>query len=208
MKKLLTVAMILIAGMAMSQKVVKTSGDISKIKGIKDYKVEFDWSQMQVAVDMWGKDLQDEKDYTDKKVNDYNQKEEGKGDKWMDDWNHGKTTVYPEKFVLLMNKTAGKKGGKFATESESKYVLKVTTVVFMPGWNIGISKKPAFVSFKYTFYEENGGERTELCSFMCNNVVGSQAFGGFDYTTTSRVQESYAKAGKILAKFLIKKAFK
>lgn len=207
MKKLLTAAMVLIAGMAMSQKVVKLSGDVSKLKGITDFAVEFDWSEMQVAVDMWGKDLQAEADYTEKKVMDLNQKEEGKGQKWMEDWNHGKTTAYPAKFLELLNKSTSKKGGNFAEGSDAKYVLKVTTTVLMPGWNIGVSKKPAFVSFKYTFYELKGTERVELCSFQCLNVVGSQAMG-FDYTTTARVVESYAKGGKILGNFLMKNAWK
>ena len=207
MKNLFTAALLLIASVTMAQKVQKISGDLNKLKGIKEWKVEFDYAEMKVAVDMWGKDLQEEATYTEKKVMDLNQKKEGRGQKWMDDWNHGKTTVYPEKFLLLLNKVAGKKGGNFSQEMDTQYVLKISTIVLMPGWNIGISKKPAFVSFQYTFYEVKDGQRTELAKFQCNNVVGSQMMG-YDYTTTSRVQESYAKAGKILGKFLVKKAFK
>ena len=182
--------------MGMGSKIVlKSGGDLNKIKTEKTFKVEYDYSKMKVG------EYNTEAEYVDKKVKEYEKKEKGKGDKWKEGWVGSRKDRYEPKFEELFNKASD---GMTVAQNppKSKYTLIVKTVFLEPGYNIGISKKPAFVNFEFTFVETEN-PATIVAELYANNVIGSQSMG-FDFDSGSRIAESYAKAGKMLGKFLAK----
>ncbi len=200
MKKLKLPLMLLfvtIASVSFSQKIKIQEGDLSFLKGVTELNVVYDYSNMEV-----GK-FKTEQAYIDKKVKEKNDKEPGTGDKWLESWKGSRERVYQPKFETLFNKVLEKKNMTIAEgRTDAKYTLIVKTIFTEPGFNIGVAKKPSAVSFEYIIVET--GTDNVMCSMIQLNVPGAQAMG-MDYDTSTRISESYAKAGKMLAGFIYKK---
>lgn len=182
---------------AMAQKKTHAKkGKYDFLKGEKTLNLEFNYNFMTI-----GKKNISEEDYVNKKVTEYNKKEAGKGDKWKAGWEGSRETRYEPKFEALINKSMTKSGVKASKGAEAKYTLVVRTVMIEPGYNIGISKQPAYVNFEFDFIETE--TKKEVASYMLYTVVGSQ-MGGFDFDSGSRIAESYAKGGKMLGAYIAK----
>ena len=184
--------------MSFGQKILTLEGDegFDFIVGQTTVNVEFDYSDFGVG------DYDSEDDYVKKKVDEGNKKEPGKGDKWKDSWYGSRERVYQPKFMDLINKGLEKKGIVFVEGAEdAQYTLVVKTTFIEPGFNIGISSRPSAVSFQYIFKDSDGNVVARLSQKM---VPGSTAMG-FDFDTSGRISESYAKAGKMLAGHIYKK---
>lgn len=171
------------------------SGDVSVLSGEKTVNVQYDYSEFGV-----GK-FATEKEYLDKKSAEYNAKEPGKGDEWKKNWVADRKNRYEPKFEELFNKGMEGKGLKAESGSGAKYTFIVHTTYVEPGFNVGVMRKNAYLNYKVDLVE-TGGKKT-VAEIILSNVAGGQ-FGGFDYDSGTRIAESYAKAGKLLAAFLEK----
>lgn len=181
---------------ASAQKIILETGNASVLKGEKSINLVYDYSSFGV-----GK-FATEKEYLDKKTEEYNKEEPGRGDKFKDSWFAARENRYQPKFEELINSHSAKKGMVYGKFPDAKYTLKVKTTFVEIGFNVGVMKRPAAVSFQYIIYETANPGKI-VASFKQNNVPGSQAMG-YDYDVGSRVAESYAKGGKMLAKVLSK----
>ena len=175
-------------------------GDNTKgyLNGVKKIAVQFDYSKARV-----GK-FATEADYVNEKVTELNKKEAGKGDKWKEKWDTQKDAVFTPKFETLINEYAKDKGleiGTKVTDAELTMVLTITKLE--PGWNIGISRQDAFVSFQIDIYK-TADMSNPVATYEMNNVPGG-TFGGFDFDASTRLGESFAKAGKELGAFFAAK---
>jgi len=179
-----------------SSKVMVESGDISALKDEKLFNLKFEYDGMAV-----GK-FKTEAEYTRTKVQEYNAKEKGKGDAWLNGWRNARQEKYEPKFSELINDVMKKKEVKYENSPSAKYTLIVKTTFTEPGYNIGIAKYPAFANFDFIFVE-TANPSNVVAKLYVQNVIGQQAMG-FDYDVSSRVCESYAKGGKMLGKFLLK----
>lgn len=198
MKKILTIALVLISVVAFSQKITLKSGDLSGLKGQKFVDIEYDYSAMRV-----GK-FADEKDYVSGKVADYNKKEAGRGDTWKRDWEGDRASRFQPNFEKLLNKYLEKAGvvvGPEHNEAAYKFVVKTTRTE--PGYNIYVSRMNAEIDIEVIVYK--GGK--EVARVISKGNPG-RTFGGNDYDTGLRIQEAYAKAGKEFGNFLSKKYLK
>lgn len=179
-----------------SQKIVKSEGNLSFLKSSPSINIEYDYSEMGV-----GK-FKTEEEYIAKKVDEYNKEEAGRGDKWKESWTNSRERVYHPKFEELFNKYAEKSGVKGErNNSDAKYTLIVKTTFTEPGFNIGITSKPAAINVEYIFVET--GSTKVLAKFTQAKIPGSQAMG-MDFDTSTRISESYAKAGKMFGAYLSK----
>lgn len=197
--------MLLIAGFvavtamtAKAQKMVQEVGDLTMLVGQTKMLVEYDFSELDM-----GKEGS-ESEYLEKKRTDLNKKEAGKGDKFVEGWKKNQTERYEPKFEELFNKTMKGKMDISQSNKDAKYKLIVKTLTLYPGYNVGVSKVPAYVSFAFIIVETANPDKI-LSKTVVKNVVGSQAMG-YDFDAGSRLQESYAKAGKMLAGYIKKKA--
>jgi hypothetical protein len=189
------IAALLLTGSAFAQKIILESGKVPSLLSEKKINVEYDYSSFGV-----GK-YKTEAEYVKHKMEEAEKKEAGKGKKWQDGWVDARKERYEPKFEELINK-ATSKGASFGSYPDAKYTLKVKTTFVEPGWNVGVSKKPAFVSFEYYIMETASPEKV-IAKLSQQKVPGSQAMG-YDFDMGSRLAESYSKAGKMLGKYLSK----
>jgi len=186
---------LLLTGMCVNaQKITLKSGSFGPLKGQETLLVKYDYSNLAV-----GK-FDKEDDYIAKKVADYNKSEAGKGEKWEADWKNDRSARFEPKFELLFNENIqGMKCDKQA--AGAKYELLIHTIFIEPGFNIGVTRKPAFINVEITLKEVGTGKQVALVTVQ--NCPGRDAMG-FDYDTGYRIEEAYAKLGKSMAGFINK----
>lgn len=179
-----------------AQKMVLKNGSFDFIKDQKTVLVEYDYSNLGV-----GK-FDKEDDYITKKMAEYNKDEAGKGDKWKEAWFNDRAGRYEPKFELLFNENMAARGLKCdKAASDAKYVMVVHTTFIEPGFNVGVTRKPAYINVEIFFKEAASGK--ELAVLSVQNCPGRDAMG-FDYDTGYRIEEAYAKLGKSVAAFINK----
>jgi hypothetical protein len=158
--------------------------------------VKYDYSNLAV-----GK-FDKEEDYVTKKAADYNKSEAGKGDKWKESWVTDRATRYEPKFELLFNENMQSRNMKVdKSATDAKYVMLVHTSFIEPGFNVGVTRKPAYINAEVTIKEVASDK--VLAVITVQNCPGRDAMG-FDYDTGYRIEEAYAKLGKAVAGFMAK----
>lgn len=198
MKKigLLFLSMMLLASVGNAQK-LKQTGDLKFLKGQAEVNVEYRYDNMKV-----GKITEEQ--YIEESMADREKAEMGAGEKWLAGWKGNRESRFQPSFEELLNKTA-EKGSKFGSYPDAKYTLVFHTTWTEPGYNIGISKMPAYINATAYFMET--GTDTELANITITKAQGSQ-YGGYDFDAGTRLAESYALSGKRLGAMLMKVAYK
>ena len=193
MKKLILIALLSISLGGFAQKIKLVEGDLSPLKGQKSVNTEFVYDGMLVTTKN-----KPEAEYLAEKTAEYNKKEPGKGDKWAVMWKEDRKTRFEPQFRELF----AKHSEMSASDEKAKYTLIFKTTSTETGYNIGISKRPAFIDGELSIVETANKDKV-IAKIAIFNVVGSQ-FGGYDFETGARLQECYAKAGKELGGFIKK----
>jgi hypothetical protein len=181
---------------SMAQKIRTESGDLSFLKGQTELNIKYDFSDFQVG------GFASEEEYKTKKIKEYNDKEAGKGDTWENSWERDKKERFPNKFEELFDKGLISKIHAAQNNEKATYTLIIKTTFIEPGFNVGVMRRSAAVSYEYIFVE-TGNESKVLAKLKQPNVPGAQ-FGGYDFDSGTRVSESYAKAAKMLADYMLK----
>lgn len=197
MKKTIATFLLLscIATLSFAQSIVLTSGSVDFIKDQKVIDFFFTYDEMLVG-------KLTEQEYVDKKTTEYNKKEDGKGEQWKAAWYGDRKERFEPKFLELFDKYMSEVGIAAGTEG-AKYRIEINTDFTEPGWNVGVMRQNASVDLSCKVKDIETGE--QVASIRIRNASANN-FWGTDFTSGYRVQETYAKAGRELAKFLIKKA--
>jgi hypothetical protein len=178
---------------ANAQKIKVKEGDLSALKGQTEINTTFEYEHIKV-----GK-FDNEQDYINKKKDEYNKKEPGKGDTWEKAWKSDRAERFEPKFNQLFTENGDIKAGSFP---DAKYTLVFKTNFVEPGFNIAIARKSASVDGEAWIIET--ATKKVIAKLSVDDCPG-RIFGGFDFDTGLRLQESYAVAGKGLGKFINKK---
>jgi hypothetical protein len=182
-----------------AQKVEVVKGDLRFLKNEKLLNVEFSYDKMTIG------ELPSE--YTAKKVKEHNDKEPGKGDQWLTEWNDNKTIKFEPAFISSFMKATKKYGvtiGK--NEASAKYTVNVSTVfmeIGFTGWSV--AKKDSEIHLVLTFYEGNNHDK-EIATVNLTESKGNA--GDYSYTSGVRIAAAYTEAGKSFGKFLDSKVYK
>lgn len=172
-----------------AQKLKLTEGDLSALKGETSINFEFTYDNMSV-----GK-FDTEKEYVEKKTEEYNKKETGRGDNWAKSWVSDRHARYEPKFIELFTKASGMPESKSA-----KYTIIFKTKFTEPGFNIGIVRKNAKIDGEAVIVE-TANKKKVIAVISVDNALG-RTFGGYDFDTGLRIGEAYADAGKALGKYI------
>lgn len=172
-----------------AQKLKLTEGDLSVLKDETAINFEFTYDNMAV-----GK-FDAEKDYIEKKTEEYNKKESGRGDNWAKSWVSDRQARFEPKFIELFTKSSGMSESK-----KAKYTLIFKTKFTEPGYNIYISRKNAKIDADAVIVETANKSKV-IAIISVDNALG-RTFGGYDYDTGLRISEAYADAGKALGKYI------
>jgi hypothetical protein len=190
MKNLFLITLICLSLSGYGQKLKLLEGDVSVLKGQKAVKTEFTYDNMSV-----GK-FPKEADYVAQKKADYNKKEAGTGDAWEEKWVSDRKERFEPQFRELFAEY-----GKISTVGEdSPYTLIFKTVKTEPGWNIGISRAPAYIDAEVWIVDTKDPAKV-YAKISITKAPGRDAMG-YDFETGARLQEAYAKSGKELGKFI------
>ena len=81
------------------------------------------------------------------------------------------------------------------------YTLALRTLFIEPGFNVYMARRPAYTNLEAAFVKT--GTTADLAVITMMKSPGRDALG-YDYDAGERISESYAKAGKSLANFLMK----
>lgn len=195
MQRLLIIVLFLFAGLlSYAQNIILTSGSLAPLKSEHVLKFEFTYDEMLVG-------KMTEAEYVDKKVGDYNSKEAGKGDTWKTNWIADRKGRFEPKFVELFDKYMEEKNIASGTEG-ANYIITINTDFTEPGFNVGVVRRNASVDLSCKIINIATGE--QIASVKIRNASANN-FWGTDFDSGYRLQESYAKAGREFAKFLVKK---
>lgn len=195
MQRLLIIVLFLFAGLqSYAQNIILTSGSLTPLKSEHVLKFEFTYDEMLVG-------KMTEAEYVDKKVGDYNSKEAGKGDTWKTNWIADRKGRFEPKFVELFDKYMEEKNIASGTEG-ANYIITINTDFTEPGFNVGVVRRNASVDLSCKIINIATGE--QIASVKIRNASANN-FWGTDFDSGYRLQESYAKAGREFAKFLVKK---
>jgi hypothetical protein len=195
MKKLITgaamFALIVLATVANAQKIKLVSGDLSPFKGETSVAFKFTYDGMAI-----GK-FENGQEYIDKKKGEYNAKQEGKGDRWADMWVANRASRYEPKFIDLFLKYS-----EMSEKKDAKYTIIFHTSFTEAGYNVYVSRHNAEVSGEAMIVET--ADPGKVIATVSIIKAPGRTFGGDDYDSGTRITESYADAGKYLAKFIKK----
>lgn len=184
MKKLLLPFLLALACSAYGQRGIKLiSGSVDELKGETTLNFEFVYDEVRV-----GK-FADEKDYIDKKKDEYNKKEPGRGDKWEQDWKSDRPNRLEPKFI------EGYGDFGVTAKADSKYTVIFNTRFIEPGFNVGVMRKDASLSGIATIVLTSDKSKV-LATISADNMVnfGNMVWGG-DFDTGVRLQGVYKSAG-------------
>ena len=144
-----------------------------------------------------------EQEYIDAKKKKITEKDgKAKADEWEKNWKSDPDEHYKPKFEELFNTTGDVHGSQ--NNDKAKYTIIVKTTYIEPGFNVGVMRKPAHVSFEFIIVEKANPSNV-ICKLEALEVPGAEA-AGYDFASSSRLKESYAKAAKMLVKYIEKNA--
>ena len=175
-----------------AQKIKLIEGDLSILKDQKSVRTLFSYDDMSV-----GK-FSKEADYIAKKKAEYNEKEAGRGESWEKAWIDDRKDRFEPQFRELFSKYA-----ELSTVDENApYTLIFKTTSTEPGWNIGITRSPAYIDGEAWIVQSDSPDKV-LARISILKSPGRDVMG-YDFETGARLQEAYAKAGKSLGAFIKK----
>lgn len=192
-KPLLLAALVIIASAASAQKLKETEGSFNALKGQSKVNVEFDYSDFNVG-------KLTEKDYLAKRTKELNEKEAGRGDKWKALWVSDRKNRYEPHFFEQFNKQSGLTGGSFP---DAKYTIIVKVTRIEPGFNIPMVMQKNAENDTELILVETSNKGKALGKITATKAVG-RTFGGNDWDTGIRIEESFELLGKTLGKYIAK----
>ncbi len=197
MKKQISIVMLLLFTTIMfAQKAKVSEGSFSNLKGISEFNLEFDYSNLEIPK------YDSEEEFLKDKMKKRDDKEPGTGQKFKDSWFADRENKYEPKFIESFNKRGDIKVDRDLDAAE--YTMKIHTTALYAGYNVGVSRKNAWINAEITVYKNDNPDKAIL-KVKYTKAEGGGAMG-YDYDSGYRISESYAKLAKTFAKTVIKKA--
>ncbi len=200
MKKQLTLLFVLACTTIMfAQKAKVSEGSFKNLKGITEFNVVFDYTDVQIPK------YKSEEEFLKDKMEKREKKEPGTGEAFKKSWFADRADRYEPKFIESFNKRFD--DGKMNIDrnlDSAEYTMKVHTTSLSAGYNIGISRKDAMINAIITVYKNDNPDKAIL-KVKYIGAVGAGAHG-YDYDSGYRISECYAKLAKTFAKTILKKA--
>ena len=201
MKKILLLIALVASATSYAQKLKVSEGNIKNLKGITDYNLEFDYTNVQIPK------FDSEDEFLADKMNKREAKEIGAGEEFKNSWFSDREKKYHPKFIESFNKRFSK--GEIVLDSNkdnAKYTMKIHSTLIYAGYNVGIVRKNAEIDAEITIYETSNAENI-LFAGKYRDVQGNGAMG-YDFNSGYRISECYAKLAKSFAILIKKKALK
>jgi hypothetical protein len=190
--KTLILLVTMLSGMLVSaQKFIPYSGDINILKNQKTLNVRFNYEKMKVGA------LSSEKEYIEKRVNEYEAKKSGKGAEWLSEWNDNKKS-WEAGFVETLNKKLKKNGiVSGLNQNQANYTLYIYPLFLEIGWYALMVSQNAELDLEIFVCATNDLEN-QKARILIENAYGDKE------TDNGRISWAYKHAAEKFGKFLRK----
>jgi len=141
MKKSILLVALFIATVSYGQKMKVSEGSIKNLKGITQFDLEFDYSDMQIPK------FKSEEAFLANKVANKEKKAKGTGERWKKKWFDNREERFSPMFIESFNKRFKKGRVKVENDvADAKYVMKIHTTWMYAGYNVGIVRHNAEIN--------------------------------------------------------------
>ena len=203
MKLQFAILFLLVVTFSYSQKSKILEGSFKNLKGVKEYNLVFDYTDVEI------KDYNSEEEYLQEQMNEREWKDidSGSGDKFREEWYSDRAYRYEPRFVEPFNKYFKKGEVKVIKDLiDSEYTMKVQTTYIYPG-NVGtMTIRESEIKAKIIIYKTNTPlEKLLVIEFkdIKGFYQGEKAImRGYEFHTGERIAYAYWTLGKYFAKKL------
>jgi hypothetical protein len=196
MSRIITTAVLCLMAMgAQAQKFKLEEGAFKSIRKEKEIRLEFRYDSLMVKKKL------SEKQYIDEKRAAYNEKEAGRGDRWAKEWFEDRQKRFEPEFEKMFNNNEMFHAS--VKHDTARFTLIIHTVGTDPGYYQQVVRQPAFVDVYVTLIDKRKPGKS-IAKLHVWDVTGV-SFGGADFDTGIRLTEAYAKLGKELGEWIVKK---
>ena len=185
MKKIGYLLLLFVSFFASAQRYKIISGSLDNLKGISEYKVVFDYTNLKVI------DFATEEDYLKEKM-DKRQDKQNKAQVFKQDWYDDRANKYEPKFIEYFNNRFQKGELKISKESSSKYIMTVKTNWIYPGYVIEPAKISAII-----IVSEEGNSKLPLLAIAFEKVIGIE-YNAYNGNQGYRIAGAYEKLAKVV----------
>ena len=194
MKKILLSLLFIAPLFVFGQNFKVISGSLTPLVSEKNFKVEFDFSEVK-----YYKENMSEEKYIQRRIE---KKDAEDVNTIKEEWQKTKDVRCPDKFFAAAGKHS--KIRKYSADADSKYTLIVKPQWIYPGWFGGVMKEPSKLNCNFVFVE-TANPSNVVTTISCIGAVGDIYPVGIP-VTNNRIAEAFAQGGAAFVKFIDKKA--
>ncbi|MEO8933219.1 MAG: hypothetical protein ABI295_02845 [Xanthomarina sp.] len=197
MNKLLLFALLISTSVVFSQKGKVQKGDWKNLKGITEYNLVFDYSDLKIPK------FESEEAFLKDKMDKRDSKEEGRGENFKETWFSDRENYYEPRFIETFNDRY--KNGLVKVDRDlgsAEYTMKVHTTFIYPGYNVGVVRRNSKIEVTLSVYK-NDSPNDIVFSIDYTKIEG-QGNGGYDFNSGQRIADAYIIFGRALVKDMYK----
>lgn len=170
------------------------SGSLKGLKKEKSYNIKFTYDSMIVGSDT------PEEQYLERKKNEWEAKEPGKGSAFVSQWFVDRQRLFEPAFILNFEYYTNLK----LKDENAKYTLIVKTQRTEGGWNVGVASHTGEIGGELWITES--ADPSRVIAKIAFSEFRGKFFTGGDFEMTARIKSAYAIAGRWLGDFIRRKA--
>ncbi len=179
-----------------AQKVSINSGSLQIFKDYPTFSLEFHYGNMSVGR------FEKEQDYIDKKIEELNEKEPGRGADWLKKWLSDREQRFEVAFEQAIKRFSKDQLVGSRENLGAKAKMIVTTTFTEPGFYTYVKNNPAVLNLTLELINIETGQ--SLCQIDMKKV---KSVNGIPDTGV-RITSAYTMAGRKLGKLVYKEVFK
>jgi hypothetical protein len=174
---------------ALAQKRRLISGSMAPLTGQKSYDLKFTYDDILI-----GRDIR-EVEYLESKRREWEAKEKGKGDAFVEKWYNDRARLYEPAFAKSFENYCKIK----LNDTTAKYTLVIRTKHIEGGWNIVVEHYGLVEGEMWIV--ESADQSKVIARIMFSDFLGTDPYGG-DFEMTRRIKSAYEVLGKGLGDYV------
>lgn len=194
----LIVVIMAITCISKAQYIALEDGDLSPLSKEKIINIVYTFDNLTIG-------KMTETDYIQKKVKEYNNSEQGRGERWLSRWKSDREGYYYPNFEYRFNKYITKRGVKAERNLNSaKYTMYINTSFIEPGFTgWSFASKASEITLNIKICETSTKDK------VIANILIKSTGDVSDYSITGceRIAASYRQAGILLGKYFRKNVY-
>ncbi len=197
MKNILVFAVLMVSTTILAQKAKVTKGDWSDLKGITEYNLVFDYSNLEIPK------FDSEEDFLKDKMDKRDEKEPGSGEDFKKSWFSDREEFYEPRFIETFNDRYKDNLVKVDRDlASAEYTMKIHTTFIYPGYNVGVVRKNSKLEITLSVFKNDSPENI-IFSVDYTKIEG-QGNGGYDFNSGQRIADGYIIFARALTKHMYK----